>query len=67
MYIDSIVEEVHDARHLILAEFNGDMRVCNAVLSRKEYPGFKLIKLQPARPFEWNGGVRPSKLNFDIV
>ena len=63
MYIDSIVEEVHDARRLILAEYNGDIRVCNAALSHKEYPGFKFAKLEPVRPFSWNRGLRPTKLN----
>ena len=63
MYIDSIVEEVHKARRLILAEFNGDIRVCEASLSQKEYPGFKFAKLEPAHPFGWNSGLRPVKLN----
>ena len=62
MYVDSIVEEVHKARRLILAEFNGDIRVCEASLAHKEYPGFKFAKLEPARPFGWNGGLRPPKL-----
>ena len=62
MYIDSIVEEVHHVRRELLAAFNGDMRAYNAALQRKEFTGFKMVHLEPAKPFAWNGGVRPLPL-----
>jgi hypothetical protein len=63
MYIDSIVDEVHRVRHDLLAQYGGDMNAYNAALSQTSFPGFKIVHLEPATPFAWNHGQRPSRLN----
>jgi len=63
MYIDSIVDEVHQVRHAILAEYDGDMKAYNFALSQKPLTGFKVVHLEPAKPFAWNHGERPTRLN----
>jgi len=63
MYVDSIVDEVHQVRHAILAEYDGDMKAYNFALSQKPLTGFKVVRLEPAKPFAWNHGERPTRLN----
>ena len=63
MYVDSIVDEVHQIRHAILAEYGGDMKAYNLALSQNPLTGFKVVRLEPAKPFAWNRGERPPRLN----
>lgn len=63
MYIDPIVDEIHQIRHAILSEYGGDMRAYNLALSQNPFVGFKVVQLEPAKPFAWNHGKRPERLN----
>jgi len=62
MYIDSIVDEVHNIRHAILAKYDGKMKDYHFALSQKPLTGFKVVRLEPAKPFAWNQGERPTRL-----
>ena len=63
MFVDAIVDEVHQIRHAILAEYGGDMAAYNRALSQKPMTGFRVVRLEPAKPFAWNRGIRPTRLN----
>ena len=60
---DLVVDEVHQIRHAILSEYGGDMKAYILALSQSPLTGFKVVRLEPAKPFAWNRGERPSRLN----
>ena len=45
------------------AEYGGDMKAYNLALSQRPLTGFMVVRLEPAKPFAWNRGERPSRLN----
>ena len=42
------------------------MKAYNFALSQKPLTGFKVVRLEPAKPFAWNRGERPSRLNVAV-
>ena len=62
MQYDPIVEEVHRIRHELLAEHGNDMHSYNMALAAKSYDGFRIVHIEPVKPFTLNGGMRPEPL-----